>query len=282
MENKIFDRQTVELLLSPEKWQFITARTNNCILEQEGKHLLEKQLDSHPMREILMTVSGKYTYAYNSKFYDCPPGAIFLIDSNMPHENYYTSDAAGLFHIWIYSGLKKTVVRCTRINCRKFEIFAWIAISVTSEINLNRLWDEYNQANSYFAQFCGLQKLRLALGIIFCRLLENPTYSNHQDYLQAIVDLTKDRIQRDFCSGVNIDYLARCAGYSRYHFVRVFKQYANCTIQQYIDSCRIDEMERLQQLHHSKKEIARKLGFAGPSAFSIWQRKVSKVNRQIR
>lgn len=281
MENKIFDRQTVELLLSPEKWQFITARTRNSILEQEKESQREKQLDSHPMREILMTVSGKYSYAYNDKYYDCAPGVIFLIDSHMSHENYYTSDAVGLFHIWIYSGLKKTIIRCTRINRGKFEIFAWTVTSVTSEINLNRLWDEYNLAQSSFAQFCSLQKLRMALGIVFCRLLENPTNSNHRDYLQSIVELTKERIQKDFRSGTNIDYLARSAGYSRYHFVRVFKQYANCTVQQYIDSCRIDEMERLQQLNYSQKEIASELGFAGPSAFSVWRRKVSKVNREI-
>ncbi len=280
MENKIFDRQTVELLLSPEKWQFITSRTQNSILEQEPVNSQEKELDSHPMREILMAVSGKYTYAYNYKYYDCPPGTIFLIDSNMSHENYYTSDAIGLFHIWIYSGLKKTVIRCTRINQKKFEIFAWTATSVTSEIHLNRLWDEYNDAETSFAQFCCLQKMRMALGIIFCRLLENPTYSNNQDYHQSIVDLTKDRIQKDFREGINIDQLARVAGYSRYHFVRIFKQYANCTVQEYIDSCRIDEMERLQQQNYSQKEIARELGFASPSAFSIWRSKVNKVNRQ--
>ncbi len=280
MENRIFDRQAVELLLSPEKWQFITAKNQDSIQEQKSVNPQGKQLDSHPMREIMVAISGQYTYAYNHKFYNCPPGTIFLIDSNMPHENYYTSDAAGLFHIWIYSGSKKTVLRCTKINQKKFEIFAWTATSVTSEISLNRLWDEYNLATTSFAQFCCLQKMRLALGILFCRLLENPTFSDHRDYLQSIVELTKDRIQKEFRNGINIDQLARSAGYSRYHFVRVFKQYANCTIQEYIDSCRIDEMEQLQLLGYSQKEIARELGFASPSAFSIWRRKVHKVNLQ--
>ncbi len=274
MQDYKFSREMTELLLSPEKWQFVTRHTYGSPLERHDTDTREKQFRFHKSREILMAVSGSYVLGFNGKFYEARPGTVFLIDSNLSHEYYYTADASELIHIWVHVGPEKSLIVCDWVDQLKCAMPVKKAVSITSEININQFWDEYNNAVTAFEQFCALQKIRMALGLAFSGLLLTPTYADRELQLQNTVESARQYILKNYRRGINVEQLARNSSYSRFHFVRMFKKFTGCTIHEYINACRINEAERLKNLGRSQKEIAKELGFSCQSAYCSWRKKI--------
>ena len=69
----------------------------------------------------------------------------------------------------------------------------------------------------------------------------------------------------------SIETLAQLSGYSRTHFVRLFRDYAGCSVLDYINCQR---RIRYQQLHHHAplKSVAEDLGFHSAAAFIHWRK----------
>ena len=70
--------------------------------------------------------------------------------------------------------------------------------------------------------------------------------------------------------------LARMAGYSTYHFLRLFKKHTGHTVHAYIDQCRQKRMEQLERKGTPRAQIAHALGFTALSSFSRWRRQRGK------
>ena len=69
----------------------------------------------------------------------------------------------------------------------------------------------------------------------------------------------------------SVDTLAQLSGYSRGHFMRLFRDYAGCSVLDYINCQR---RVRYQSLHHNAplKSIAEQLGFRSVAAFIHWRK----------
>jgi AraC-like DNA-binding protein len=73
--------------------------------------------------------------------------------------------------------------------------------------------------------------------------------------------------------------MAKCAGYSRYHFTRLFKQYMGNSPQYFMNELRIRMAVRFLQTEQlSIKEIAQRCGFDDVSYFCKIFRKFQKVS----
>lgn len=90
------------------------------------------------------------------------------------------------------------------------------------------------------------------------------------DVVQAICR----HIERTAGAGVNLAGLARIAGYSKFHFLRMFRRHTRRSLRQYVDDCRRRRVAELQREGHSQKAIAHALGFAHASAFSRWKKRM--------
>jgi AraC-like DNA-binding protein len=66
--------------------------------------------------------------------------------------------------------------------------------------------------------------------------------------------------------------VARMAGYSKSHFMRMFRSMTGKTVQQYIDEARLELTEEWEQRGHQQQEIAAHLGFATPASFCRWRK----------
>ena len=78
---------------------------------------------------------------------------------------------------------------------------------------------------------------------------------------------------------VSVSDMAKCAGYSRYHFARLFKEYTGSGPQYFMNELRIRMAVRLLQTEHlSVKEIAQRCGFEDISYFCKIFRKFQKVS----
>jgi len=66
--------------------------------------------------------------------------------------------------------------------------------------------------------------------------------------------------------------LANIAGYSKYHFSRLFKQHAGVSLRECVNAARARGLRRMQAEGMSLRAIASKLGFAHASALCRWKR----------
>ncbi|MFD4247002.1 helix-turn-helix transcriptional regulator [Streptomyces sp. NPDC058525] len=79
----------------------------------------------------------------------------------------------------------------------------------------------------------------------------------------------KDTMDRDWATPLDLATLAAHAGYSRYHFVRAFKEAYGQTPGQYLSRRRIDRAEEmLRTANLSITEICRLVGFSSLGTFS--------------
>lgn len=267
-----------KLLLAPQSWKLITG-----ILPDESPTLSvnnipkisDKIINRHLQREILIPLQGKYPYALNGKYYDCSPGTIFIIDHEMLHEEFYTSQANGLSHIWLLINKDKILGNMLRINKGELEhVNRIMLLDIDLSTNLNIVWDELKDCDIESSPL-KRQKLFFIIGWLFIKILEqgNMHPENLDEYQLEVVEASKKYIRKNFRQGLEVAGLARMAGYSKYHFLRLFKKYTKCTVYEYINACRRNEVEALSQKKYSQKEIAAELGFSCQSAFSNWCRK---------
>ncbi|WP_232327526.1 helix-turn-helix transcriptional regulator [Herbidospora yilanensis] len=83
------------------------------------------------------------------------------------------------------------------------------------------------------------------------------------------VRLAKDAMDRDWAAPLDLDAVAAHAGYSRYHFVRLFRAVYGLTPGQYLSRRRIERAENLLRTANlSVTEICALVGFASLGSFS--------------
>ncbi|MEU9481332.1 helix-turn-helix transcriptional regulator [Streptomyces sp. NPDC048191] len=82
--------------------------------------------------------------------------------------------------------------------------------------------------------------------------------------------LAKDAMDRDWADpGLDLDAVAACAGYSRYHFLRAFKDAYGETPGQYLTHRRIERAEEmLRSANLTVTEICTLVGFSSLGTFS--------------
>lgn len=83
------------------------------------------------------------------------------------------------------------------------------------------------------------------------------------------VRLAKDAIDREWATPIDLDAIAAHAGYSRYHFVRLFRAVYGITPGQYLSHRRIERAENLLKTADlSVTEICTLVGFTSLGSFS--------------
>lgn len=80
--------------------------------------------------------------------------------------------------------------------------------------------------------------------------------------------LAKDTMDRDWAEPLDLDAVAGAAGYSRYHFVRMFKQAYGETPGQYLSRRRIERaQELLRSANLTVTEVCMLVGFTSLGTF---------------
>jgi AraC-like DNA-binding protein len=104
--------------------------------------------------------------------------------------------------------------------------------------------------------------------------MANPSRS----YLTERIVGAKLFIDRHYLDDIDIVKVAREACFSKYHFLRLFKQTYRVTPHQYLTKLRIEKAKAMLEGHASAKETCLRLGFESMSSFSrLFKRHVKKA-----
>ena len=284
MENAYFDGSDLSILLSPHKLRLISSRLSDIISVQPDKKYLEwlnKNRSKHQHREVMLVLSGDSCFTLNGITYSCRPGTVFLIDSESEHDSYYPPFVKNIKHLWFHV-VNKTIFTGTpylkadgeRKNLKDFNY-------VFNEYNYTGLafikaWDDLSSNLHLDDEFRSLCVKQAFTGLLLelCRAgydkLLKPKTQPTEHHHKVVIDAIAKHIQETGGKSLDIARLAYIAGYSKFHFAKIFKNITGKSVLAFINLCRMDKYKELSGKGFNKKQISAELGFSCPAAFSRW------------
>ncbi len=137
---------------------------------------------------------------------------------------------------------------------------------------LMQISKEYKEAGSLYeaAIYTKILELFILIGHDYINYQErfvNSKIQKQQEYADKFIFVC-NYITEHCTEDLSLDEVARIAGFSKYHFSRLFKQFTNETFYKYLNQRRIEYAERLlANSEFSVTEVALQAGFPSLSAF---------------
>lgn len=282
VKNTCFGEESLSAVLSDDNLKLIAPEISDVMPVDPDRKYFEWINDNgavHHHREVMLVLSGTGYFTLGRKTYPCRPGNIFLIDSEVNHDHYYPPFFDNFKHLW-FRIVSKTIFTCSpyvklngKVVTDKNFNYTFTAYSQSGQFFINA-WNEVlynsdiddNLKSSYMKHaFAGLIYELILAGM---KAGEESTELRHKTAINVITE----HIRETGGKHLDIARLAYIAGYSKFHFARIFKDITGVSVLKFINLCRIDKFRELSQKGFSKKQISSELGFSCPAAFSRWQK----------
>jgi AraC-like DNA-binding protein len=277
----IFDEASLLIMLDSKSWKIACSQLpieTPLLSTKEHNLWLKKNTDKHLHREILLVLKGNSLNSLNGKSYLCSPGSLFLFDELEEHDRAYSSINEDIDHLWLHLIEDKIAARIVKIRNHHLEYCGHdLVIEDKNLISLVvEAWDSLK--SSKLSDELKRKKLVSRIFVFILELVErdlngDSTSGSTKTYQAQTIDMIKEYIISISGKNLTIDKLARIAGYSKFHFIRLFRQHTGESIHKYINSVRISKVKSMSTAGCRKKEIGDKLGFSCASAFSRWYKK---------
>lgn len=274
-----------ELFEYPEKWKIVSSLFSPDHAEVQGGTIYQKWLDnnsdSHPAREILLVLDGASLFSLESRIFPATPGTIFLFDAYEKHVKSYPPNGEKSIHLWFYLLAQHIIVHFYLIENQQIGILRKSVVLENAALcsMIAQGWSDTK--TSILAESFRKQKIKSLLSLLFVELLEqcasSPKQETNVEWRQEQIMLMIGRhIANTAGKGLSVEKLSQIAGYSKFHFLRTFKECTGQSVQACINAARIKKTDEMLSRGCLHKEIADELGFSSPSTFSHWLHKIHK------
>lgn len=274
------DTAILGVLQDPSAWQLVgTLLPGDVAPADNAKHAAwsATHMHRHPYREVMVALTGTGVYSHTGHAYPCRPGSVFLFDVQEEHDMGYPDFSTPMEHLWIAVAPGQYFARRHRAGMPRGSapVSGSVALPQTgAEGCLNACWSALRQTPGLPPAIIR-GRLVGCLSLLLARIAESLLTPSAQDRVSAqrdAVDAVRRHLRRTAGSGDNLETLARLAGYSKFHFLRLFRSHTGQSLQEYVDACRDRRVSELTCQGYRRKDIAFELGFSCPSAFSRWCR----------
>ncbi len=241
----------------------------------------------HPDIEIVIPLENIYTVIIDRTKYLLSPGDIFLILSGEPHQLIAPEKGLRLIYLLDFSILSK------------IRGFSYISTYLCQPVLINQSTCDpiYKQESALiadlFRDYCSEESLRefplYSKLIMFFFIYGNyrlsqennfapfSTNSEKQKYLLDKFNTVFNYLDEHYAEDITLEQLAAIAGFSKFHFSRLFKQYSGQNFYEYLCFRRIKAAEALLlRPDISITEIALQSGFSSLSTFNRMFKKLKK------
>jgi AraC-like DNA-binding protein len=279
MKNILMDAEARNVLLDPGAWRLVgTGLEHKVRAVNNRRHLtwMKSNTDRHPHREIMVALKGRGVYGFRGKAYPCVPGTVILFDSNEPHDLYYSPQGVRMQHLWlrlIEPGIIAGVVNVSNGRCRYGKSVA-LGVAGASTM-LGAAWNEL-VSTPRLPRPLRRAKIVAALEAVFAAVIEagygvKPEPAE-PGFAASVIDMVRQHVDAHAGRGIPLGEAARLSGYSKFHFLRLFKQRTGQTYHAYVNACRRQKAATMLGEGRRKKEISEALGFSHASAFLRWMK----------
>lgn len=281
MKNALFDDESLEILLEPRAWRIVGSllpREVEPVSNPRHRAWMAAHVDRHPAREVLIALKGRGVYGFRGEVYPCVPGTVFLFESYEPHDDYYAPGCPRMRHLWLYILENDLIARILDVEGGRILSASNPSVILSgtgAAALLIAAWNELAAASHHPALF-RRAKTVAALNVLIARLVEEGYATRPKpaasDFAATVIATIRRHVERQAGRGVPLAEAARLAGYSKFHFLRLFKRHTGQTYHAYVDACRLTKARAMLDEGRRKKEIAEALGFSHASALLRWRR----------
>ncbi len=253
----------------------VSFENNSYLLVYDNIDYEEYPIHWHTPIEVLMPTEGKYTIYCADTRYDLRVGDVLII-------------GPGVLHRMNAESGRRIILQCgmnllnTFSEFESFFSFMQPAALITPEefptihADVARLMEEIR--DEYFSNV-PLKDAAICSKLLQILVLVNRSYTQSPDkfadikptkqseYLEKFMSVC-DYINSHCTEDLSLDMISEMAGFSKYHFSRLFKEFANVSFYKYLNNRRIAYAEKLlMDPNINVMEVASRSGFNSLSAF---------------
>lgn len=231
----------------------------------------------HTAVEIIMPVHNIYTIIIGKTTYILQEGDILVIPPGELHELHAPTEGMRrilLFDYSMLSNLKGLTNIFTVLNQPRL---------ITKQNNsdthakLTQMYDEITE--EYFSNntlkeaaiYSVIIKMFVVLGRKFMNtesIFPDVKINKQKEYIEKF-NLIFDYINENYMDEISLDTIANVAGFSKFHFSRLFKRFTDMSFYDYLNQRRVKEAERLLlNPTLSITDVAMRSGFSSISTFN--------------
>ena len=231
----------------------------------------------HPAMELIIGIDSTYTVRTQTTEYTVNPGDILLLPGGELHE--ISDPDCGsrvilLFDSQVMAQMNGFAALAPFISQPVFIKYD-NADSLSNRCIgfINQIIREYVLRNPYFELVIASRILSILVTIGRHKLLggQNPStfHDSKQNELSQKLSIAFEYIDSHYTDDVSLDDVADIAGFSKFHFSRLFKQCSGQNFHEYLCYKRVQASEALLlKPNYSITEIAFKAGFSSLSTFN--------------
>ena len=229
----------------------------------------------HTPFEVIMPVKNGYIVVVGEQHYELREGDILLICPGIVHELFAPESGE---RIIFQPSLSQIQIReldllisllrpAVLITKEEFPDFHPVAQKLMLEIK-----EEYFLCEPYYetAIYSRFMRILVDIGRLHGALkhpVSDASNSRQKDYLDKFLYIT-NYINEHFAENLSLEQVADLAGFSKYHFTRLFKQYTDTSFYKYLNQKRIDYAKTLLlDPDLPVIDVALQCGFSSLSAF---------------
>ena len=231
------------------------------------------------MREILLVLEGECEIMIGDSICRGGPGTLMLVDTGVPHQYCYPANSRPSRHVWfmfwphymVFAAVTDDGDRQRTLPAfRDYRCFDQYIIDA-----VGKSWDALIAGDSSAENLAEFKTLIRLISIRQVKSYDDAVAEDDRLSAKRKSDKKLWNVMRyiEYQCGkdCSIETLAQLSGYSRTHFVRLFRDYAGCSVLDYINCQR---RIRYQLLHHHAplKSVAEELGFRSAAAFIHWRK----------
>ena len=265
------------------------ARTINGTFEKVGFEddssilfYINNEPEDYPMHwhtamEVIMPIENTYAVGMNKMAYSLKVGDILIIPPGELHELYAPStgsrivmlfDASLLGNVKGFSGILPLFMQ-TRIISRDtapdiYETQKKLLFSIRDEYNSNNPLREAAIYALIIQMFVNIGRNHMDAETLFPLVRQG----KQKEYIEKF-NMIFDYIDKNYTDDLSLDTVSGVAGFSKFHFSRLFKQFTDMSFYDYLNQRRVRAAETLLLNPDIPiTEIAMRSGFSSISTFN--------------
>ncbi len=278
--NRLFTSGQLAVLLRPERWRIIAPwqiATSKGKKRQMAWYARHTQVHSH--REVLIGLAGKTFYGIGEGMVEVGAGTVVMFESMARHQAGYPPFEPDIEHLWISLLRENFTARVLKIHGGKLATLASASLLFGAEeigmaLTPKALGQEPVKGVPLQVR---AMRLRAVVTAMVAELIERGYATDYGQSPTADQSRLMATIQQHLLEtagrGDSVSSLARIAGCSPFHFMRLFKCHTGHTVLGFVNLCRRKKADELRAHGLSQKEIGYALGFSCPQTFSRWDQR---------
>jgi len=224
---------------------------------------------SHDYPEILVSLSVEHLYGINGKAVRLSPGSAALIPAKVPHDLSYSTHHGECVDFWIrfLPHGKSTMNFVRNIPATGLQFMPVAVPSVSLLEDFRRAGELLSQMESHLDELKTQHFLAYLLHELFGLLMDPNLKSQAVDGISLVHEI-KRYVTEHLTDSLGLEDLAKAAGYSSFHFHRLFLEAEGTTPRAFVERLRLNKACNLLKKGYSVTSAAMDSGFSTSSQFT--------------